>query len=504
MKRLRISPATTGNSYALPTYIAPRLIISAILNLFCACRPPAIARLVVAIIALFTLCATTKAQVAVSLSPEPKLQFFSNNGVPLAGGCVFSYAAGTSTPQATYVDSTGLTASTNPIILDAGGRASIWLTSQGYKLVLFSAGGVACATGTQIWSVDGITGQLGLLSLSNTWSGVQTFSQPIKITPSVNQLVLGTSPNTTTLNAPAPAGAITLTFPITTDTLVGRNTTDTLTNKTLTSPVINGGTFSGNVVSVFNNNTGVGTGLNQIAKLTTVSCPTASACAIVTATTDTGGAIGVCISTCGNGPTSSISTVGQTPCIFDGATTAGDYVQISSTLTGTCHDSGSATFPTSGGQVIGRVLLTGAGGVTAIDLFPNEIRPLATPPIVVTAANTTGLVANVSSTPLVTPSVNGFYRASCYLVITQAATISSTLPVCSVTYNDGDANTAATQNLTTTSSTNTVGTSSALGASIPYFFAKSGVAISYQTTGYATSGATSMAYALHFRLEGPF
>ncbi len=41
----------------------------------------------------------------------------------------------------------------------------------------------------------------------------------------------------------ASAGTATVTFPNTTDTLVGRNTTDTLTNKTLTAPAINGGAF---------------------------------------------------------------------------------------------------------------------------------------------------------------------------------------------------------------------------------------------------------------------
>jgi hypothetical protein len=36
------------------------------------------------------------------------------------------------------------------------------------------------------------------------------------------------------------------------------------------------------------------------------------------------------------------------------------------------------------------------------------------------------------------------------------------------------------------------------------FFAKSGVAIQYSTTGYASSPALAMKYSLHVRLEGPF
>lgn len=197
---------------------------------------------------LLMLCPfASLAQVPVSLTPEPKIQFFSNAGFPLANGCVFTYQAGTNNPQATYTDSTGTAQNTNPVILDAGGRANIWLTSQGYKIVLFSTGGVNCASGAQIWSVDNVTGQLGLLSLANTWTAQQKFSQPIVITPSVNQIVLGTAPNQTTLNFPAPAGNVTLTTPNTTDTLVGRNTTDTLNNKSLNSPTIATPTLNGNV-----------------------------------------------------------------------------------------------------------------------------------------------------------------------------------------------------------------------------------------------------------------
>ena len=57
------------------------------------------------------------------------LQYFTNAGIPLNGGKVNTYLAGTSTPQATYTDSTGGTPNGNPIILDSAGRlpsVSIW------------------------------------------------------------------------------------------------------------------------------------------------------------------------------------------------------------------------------------------------------------------------------------------------------------------------------------------------------------------------------------------
>jgi len=61
---------------------------------------------------------------AVNLSPVGGVaaQFFDNNGDPLSGGLLYSYASGTTTPLATYTSSTGLTANTNPIVLDSAGR----------------------------------------------------------------------------------------------------------------------------------------------------------------------------------------------------------------------------------------------------------------------------------------------------------------------------------------------------------------------------------------------
>jgi microcystin-dependent protein len=55
-------------------------------------------------------------------------QFFDNSGVPLAGGLIYSYLAGTTTPLVTYTSSTGLTAHPNPIVLDSAGRINeVWI-----------------------------------------------------------------------------------------------------------------------------------------------------------------------------------------------------------------------------------------------------------------------------------------------------------------------------------------------------------------------------------------
>lgn len=85
------------------------------------------------------------------LSGVPKLQFFDTDGNPLVGGRLYTYAAGTTTPLATYTSASGATPNTNPIILDARGEANVWLASSNYKFVLKDADDVT------IWTVDDIT-----------------------------------------------------------------------------------------------------------------------------------------------------------------------------------------------------------------------------------------------------------------------------------------------------------------------------------------------------------
>ena len=96
------------------------------------------------------------------LTPSPKQQIFGTDGLPLVGGKIYTYAGGTSTPIATYTDSTANTANTNPIILDSFGQANIWLVNTTtYKFVVKTAADVL------LYTVDNISIPLDALSLAS-------------------------------------------------------------------------------------------------------------------------------------------------------------------------------------------------------------------------------------------------------------------------------------------------------------------------------------------------
>jgi hypothetical protein len=86
-------------------------------------------------------------------------QFFDNNGNPLSGGKLYSYISGTTTPQTTYTSASGVTAHTNPIVLDSAGRVAtgeIWVTAgQNYKFVLKTSTEVTIATWDNITGING-------------------------------------------------------------------------------------------------------------------------------------------------------------------------------------------------------------------------------------------------------------------------------------------------------------------------------------------------------------
>lgn len=96
---------------------------------------------------------------AVNLSPIGNgFQFLTSTGVPLAGGLLYTYQAGSSTPLVSYTDNAGLFPNTNPIVMNADGRppSEIWLTAGfNYKFVLTDASNVQIATYDNIYGILG-------------------------------------------------------------------------------------------------------------------------------------------------------------------------------------------------------------------------------------------------------------------------------------------------------------------------------------------------------------
>ena len=118
------------------------------------------------------------------LTPMPRMQFFDANGNPLAGGKVLTFITLTATPKATFTDQTGTVPNTNPVILDAEGRADIWLaTDELYRVRVDNAADV-----TQWGPVDGV----GTIDISE--GGLVPGENTVPVTAVAGQISI-TAPN---------------------------------------------------------------------------------------------------------------------------------------------------------------------------------------------------------------------------------------------------------------------------------------------------------------------
>jgi hypothetical protein len=104
-------------------------------------------------------------------------QFFDNNGLPLSGGLLYTYQAGSSTLLTTYTTVNGTIANTNPIVLDSAGRPAneIWMqTGYSYKFILQTSAAVTLITLDNLYpilqnaSATATTIPTGLIAI---WSG---------------------------------------------------------------------------------------------------------------------------------------------------------------------------------------------------------------------------------------------------------------------------------------------------------------------------------------------
>jgi hypothetical protein len=104
-------------------------------------------------------------------------QFFDNNGIPLAGGYIYTYQAGSTTPLATYTDVNGNITNSNPIVLSPSGRLpyELWLSvGFSYKFVIKTVDDVLIQTLDNLYPIlqnstaVGDTIPAGLIAI---WSG---------------------------------------------------------------------------------------------------------------------------------------------------------------------------------------------------------------------------------------------------------------------------------------------------------------------------------------------
>lgn len=104
----------------------------------------------------------------VSLLPQIIFQPLGADNLPMPGGKLYTWAAGTTSNLTTYTDASGATPNTNPVILDAYGVAHMYLGSTAYKFNLTDANDVQHPQ----FPIDDITSTESIantaLGLSNT------------------------------------------------------------------------------------------------------------------------------------------------------------------------------------------------------------------------------------------------------------------------------------------------------------------------------------------------
>jgi len=110
-------------------------------------------------------------------SPYIKFTAIDTNGLPLIGGKVYTYIAGTNTPTDTWSDF-GITLNSNPIILNSMGQANIFLTENlAYKYVIKDALDNTIDTQDNIIALMGSGG--GSMTIQNIGTGEGIFAQTV-------------------------------------------------------------------------------------------------------------------------------------------------------------------------------------------------------------------------------------------------------------------------------------------------------------------------------------
>lgn len=453
------------------------------------------------------------------LAPVVRQQFLDSSGKPLAGGKVFTYAAGTTTPLATYTDATGLVPNSNPIILDAGGFAGIWIGPNFYKFVVQNHNSVIQYTVDNVSSSSGGGGGGGGFSpaIAYTFTALETFAAGVQ----ANQITVGTATSGTgciaykdflwdhsvTQCAPSVLSAdSTQTFspdngvvPVVTSTptanvLVksvdanGGQQNSQMTDDG-TAPVKSPNGYDVGTAGAYNyqvpNNTSTGT------TVTMAACNDGAGKAIIcpfsTSTADV--PIGFVVSGAGTTGNAVLCAMGFCQVKFDNSTTAGHYAIVSPTVNGELHDAGAVLTAGQPNFYIWTANV-GAGTAAEVKLLPDDFLKASSSSGVTSVTATSPINSSGGATPNISPAnANaGFIWAGPAVVpgtnasLVQTCSNFTNSSVASITATCGQAITAtdtivilamastggSADTITLTGGGNTFVSDEALGAGIPF------------------------------------
>lgn len=290
-------------------------------------------------------------------------QFFDDNGSPLVGGKLYSYAAGTTTLLTTYTTSAGTVANTNPIILNAGGRTpnEIWqATGILLKFVLYNSNNELIGTYDGIPSINdpfGINSQLSSVAGTNSITATATPTLTAYATGAIYSFIAantnsgaatlsidGLTATSITKNGSVAlsagdiqAGKMMLveydgtTFQLVNNIVYGGSITNgTIVSLTAPLGVANGGTGAATLAA---NNVLLG---NGVAALQTVAPGTSGNVLVSNGTTWV------------SGVPFAPNAIGQIPFSTDGAT----YTATQKIVVGSVNSGGTSPFPTTAGPVL--------------------------------------------------------------------------------------------------------------------------------------------------------
>jgi hypothetical protein len=145
-----------------------------------------------------------------NLGPVPYFTVLDANGNPVSGAKIYTYIAGTSTPQATYTDRTAGTPNANPTVADSAGRAVLFFDdSVVYKIVVKDSSDVEIKT-VDNFSVNPVIAKATTLTISGNGTiggtfgvtGAQTNSSTVTATRLISNIATGTAPFASTSTTP--------------------------------------------------------------------------------------------------------------------------------------------------------------------------------------------------------------------------------------------------------------------------------------------------------------